>query len=86
MAGVDNRKVALACNSLHSLFKHVTLKIGDTIVTPSGDQYPYKAFIDTLFSSTSESKHTWDLSGFHLDTEEDAATTNEGFKKGPKML
>lgn len=81
LVAADNKKVALACNSMHSLFKHVTLKVGDTIVTPSGDQYPYKAFIDTLFSSTLESKHTWDLSGFHLDTEEDAVTTNLGFKK-----
>ena len=80
MVAADNKKVALACNSMHSLFKHVTLKIGDTIVTPSGDQYPYKAFIDVLFSSTSESKYTWDLFGFHLDTEEDATQQNLGFK------
>ena len=58
LVAAENKKVALACNSIHSLFKLVTLKIGDTIVTPSGDQYPYKAFIDTLFSSTSESEHT----------------------------
>lgn len=76
----DKDKLALICNPIASLFKHVKLIANGTTVTPSGDFYGYKAFIDTLFSATPESQNTLEMNGFFPDTEEDFDNSNEGFK------
>ena len=36
---------------LHSLFSEVELKINDTLVTSTNNTYPYRAYIETLWSS-----------------------------------
>ena len=77
----DKDKYALICNPIASLFKHVKLIANGTTLTPSGDFYPYKAFIDTLFTATPESLHTLDMNGFSLDTIEEHSQQNKGFKK-----
>ena len=43
-------------NIFHSLFRMVRVRVNDYVVTPASDNYSYKAFIDTLFSRTEDSK------------------------------
>ena len=77
----DKNKFALACNPIASIFKQVKLLANGQLLTPSTDFYPYKAFVDTLFTITPDSKYNLDLAGFHPDTIAQAhSTNNEGFK------
>ena len=41
---------------LHSLFSQIDLKLKDTIITPSVNTYPYKAYLETLLSYGSDAK------------------------------
>ena len=81
----DKGRFALVCNPIASLFKSAKLLVQGTTLTPSGDFYGYKAFIDTLFSATQDSKHTLDMNGFVLDSAEAHNNTNDGFKTRAKL-
>ena len=59
----DNRQnqfsVVPANLMLHSLFRQVDFTMNDTLVTSSGDTYPYRAFLTTLLSYGREAKKTF---------------------------
>ena len=71
-------------NWLHSLFGQVDVYLNDTLVTPSSNTYPFRAYVDTVLSYGAEAKHTqltsqlWykDTAG-HMD-----ATTVDGSNTG----
>ena len=50
--------VAPVNNWLHSLFSQVDVYLNGTLVTPSTNTYPYRAYIETLLSYGSEAKET----------------------------
>ena len=76
--------VAPVNNWLHSLFSQVDVYLNDTLVTPSSNTYPFRAYVDTLLSYGAEAKTTqltsqlWykDTAG-HMD-----ATTADGGNTG----
>ena len=76
--------VAPVNNWLHSLFSQVDVYLNDTIVTPSSNTYPFRAYVDTVLSYGDEAKNTqltsqlWykDTAG-HMD-----ATTVDGGNTG----
>ncbi|KAK7500205.1 hypothetical protein BaRGS_00008428 [Batillaria attramentaria] len=43
---------------LHSLWSQVDLYLNNTLVTPSTNTYPYRAYLETLLSHGSDAKHT----------------------------
>ena len=45
-------------NWLHSLFSQVDVYLNDTLVTPSSNTYPFRAYVDTLLSYGAEAKTT----------------------------
>ena len=45
-------------NWLHSLFSQVNMYLNDTLVTPSTNTYPYRAYIETALSYGSDAKET----------------------------
>ena len=51
-------QVAPVNNWLHSLFSQVDVYINDTLVTPSSNTYPYRAYVETLLSYGAEAKKT----------------------------
>ena len=69
---------------LHSLFSQVDVYLNDTLVTPSSNPYPFRAYVDTVLSYGDEAKNTqltsqlWykDTAG-HMD-----ATTVDGGNTG----
>ena len=79
-----NTPVAPVNNWLHSLFRQVDVYLNDTLVTPSSNTYPFRAYVDTVLSYRAEAKNTqltsqlWykDTAG-HMD-----ATTVNGGKTG----
>ena len=50
--------VAPVNNWLHSLFSQVDVYLNDTLVTPSSNTYPFRAYIDTVLSYGAEAKNT----------------------------
>ena len=76
--------VAHVNNWLHSLFSQVDVYLNDTLVTPSSNTYPFRAYVDTVLSYGAEAKNTqltsqlWytDTAG-HID-----ATTVDGGNTG----
>ena len=50
-------------NIFHSIFHMVKVCVNDMRVSPSNDLYAYKAYFDSLFSKTTDSKHIDELSG-----------------------
>ena len=76
--------VAPVNNGLHSLFSQVDVYLNDTLVTPSSNTYPFRAYVDTVLSYGAEAKNTqltsqlWykDTAG-HMD-----ATTVDGSNTG----
>ena len=76
--------VAPVNNWLHSLFSQVDVYLNDTLVTPSSNTYPFRAYVDTVLSYGAEAKNTqltsqlWykDTAG-HMD-----ATTVDGSNTG----
>ena len=50
--------VAPVNNWLHSLFSQVDVYLNDTLVTPSSNTYPFRAYVDTLLSYGAEAKTT----------------------------
>ena len=69
---------------LHSLFSQGDVYINDTLVIPSSNTYPFRAYVDTVLSYGAEAKHTqltsqlWykDTAG-HMDS-----TTVDGVNTG----
>ena len=51
-------QVAPVNNWLHSLFSQVDVYINDTLVTPSSNTYPFRAYVETLLSYGAEAKKT----------------------------
>ena len=43
----------------HSLFRQLDLVMNDALVATSGDTYPYRAYLTTLFSYGRDAKETW---------------------------
>jgi len=43
-------------NWMHSLFSQVDVSLNGTLVTPSTNTYPYRAYIETLLSHGKEAK------------------------------
>ena len=76
--------VAPVNNWLHSLFSQVDVYLNDTLVTPSLNTYPFRAYVDTVLSYGAEANNTqltsqlWykDTAG-HMD-----ATTVDGGNTG----
>ena len=50
--------VAPVNNWLHSLFSQVDVYLNDTLVTPSSNTYPFRAYVDTVLSYGAEAKNT----------------------------
>ena len=80
----DDTPVAPVNNWLHSLFSQVDVHLNDTLVTPSSNTYPFRAYVETLLSYGAEAKKTqltsqlWykDTAGHMEATQENAG--NEG--------
>ena len=72
---------------LHALFSQIDMTLRDTLVTPSNNTYPYKAYIETLHSFGTESKQSqlrasmWykDTNNFSLDQH------NKGYTKRKEL-
>ena len=79
-----DKPVAPVNNWLHSLFSQMDVYLNDTLVTPSSNTYPFRAYVDTALSYGAEAKNTqltsqlWykDTAG-HMD-----ATTVDGGNTG----
>ena len=77
----DDTPVAPVNNWLHSLFSQVDVHLNDTLVTPSSNTYPFRAYVETLLSYGAEAKKTqltsqlWykDTAGHMEATQENAA-------------
>ena len=54
----DDTPVAPVNNWLHSLFSEVDVHLNDTLVTPSSNTYPFRAYVETLLSYGAEAKKT----------------------------
>ena len=54
----DDAPVAPVNNWLHSLFNQVDVHLNDTLVTPSSNTYPFRAYVETLLSYGAEAKKT----------------------------
>ena len=50
--------VAPVNNWLHSPFSQVDVYLNDTLVTPSSNTYPFRAYVDTVLSYGAEAKNT----------------------------
>ena len=50
--------VAPVNNWLHSLFSHVDVYLNDTLVTPSSNTYPFRAYVDSVLSYGDEANNT----------------------------
>ena len=80
-----NTDVGPVNNWMHSLFSQVDVTLNGTLVTPSTNTYPYRAYIETLLSHGKEAKQSqltsclWfkDTAG-HMDATDDA---NAGFRE-----
>jgi hypothetical protein len=49
-------QVGPVCLPLHSLFSEVDLKLNDALVTSTNSTYPYRAYLETLLSFSSDTK------------------------------
>ena len=59
----DDTPVAPVNNWLHSLFSQVDVHLNDTLVTPSSNTYPFRAYVETLLSYGAEAKKTRHIAG-----------------------
>ena len=71
---------------MHSLFSQVDVLLNDTLVTPSENTYPYRAYIESTLNYGREAKETHLTSAlYYQDTAEQLdsrdETLNAGFKK-----
>ena len=77
----DDTPVGPVNNWLHSLFSQVDVYLNDTLVTPSSNTYPYRAYVETLLSYGDEAKNTQLTSQlWYKDTagHMEATTENDG--------
>ena len=72
-------------NIIHSLFSQCSVSLNNVLITPSSNNYHYKAYLETLLNYGSDAQNTHlTLRGFALDTEGKTNTaddTNLGFKE-----
>ena len=77
-------KCAPINNWVHSMFSQVDVHLNGTLVTPSENTYPYKAYIENLLTYDGESKRSQLSAGmFYKDTAHkmDSIDGNDGMKK-----
>ncbi|ELT89957.1 hypothetical protein CAPTEDRAFT_198372 [Capitella teleta] len=79
--------IAPVNNWLHSLFSHIDLSLNDTLVTTSNNTYPYRAYIENLFTFGSDAKQSQLTSEmFYSDTvgkfDGTPSQANDGQNKG----
>ena len=82
----DDTPVAPVNNWLHSLFSQVDVHLNDTLVTPSSNTYPFRAYVETLLSYGAEAKKTqltsqlWykDTAGHMEATQENGGNAGSG--------
>ena len=77
-------EVGMGNNWLHTLFKSVKMSLNDTVITPSNNDYPYRAYMETLLSYGGDAKKSQlQAEGYYADTQghfnERDAATNEGY-------
>lgn len=79
--GKTTERVACINNLLHSLFSQVQVLINGVNVTQNGDNYPYRAYIETIMSYGKDAVETLLTSSlFYLDTDKFLADDkNTGF-------
>ena len=73
---------------MHSLFSQVDIKLNGTLITPSVNTYPYRAYLETLLSYGTEAKDgQLAMQGWYQDTSDKFNTTtvagddgNKGFR------
>ena len=72
-------KVGPVNNWMHSLFSQVDVSLNGTLVTPSTNTYPYRAYIETLLSHGAEAKNSQLTSVlWHKDTAGQMDATDTG--------
>ena len=79
---------------MHSLFAQVDVKLNGTIITPSSNTYPYRAYLEKLLTYGSNAKDTqMSMEGWFKDdankfdnTEIDGAGANSGFKARHELV
>ena len=83
----DANRVAPVNLWMHSLFQQVDIKLNNTIITPSTNTYPYRAYLEKLLSYGSAGKETqMSMEGWFKDDANKFANTtvdgngNKGFK------
>ena len=54
----DGAKIGIINNFLHSIFSSVDLSMSKQLLTKNNGLYPYKAYFDTLLSTSAEAKDT----------------------------
>ncbi len=91
MKGADTipiaNKVAPVNNTFHSLFKSCRIWVGETLLTKSGENYPFKSYMIDYLSMDSNAKFSWmraqmwhqDTFGHTVATQTNPST-NAGFK------
>ena len=52
----ENSEIAPECNFLHTLWSQCDLYLNDTLVTQSGNNYPYRSYLETLLSFGKDAK------------------------------
>ena len=52
----ENSEIAPVCNFLHTLWSQCDLYLNDTLVTQSGNNYPYRSYLETLLSFGKDAK------------------------------
>lgn len=63
----DWKQVSTANNLLNSIFKQVEFWIGDQLVGPSHQTYPYKTYLEKHLGKSSEIKKTCAALGFWIE-------------------
>lgn len=86
----DHKKVSVINLTLHSLFSHVSMELGDVEIADANGVYPYRAYLETILSCNANLMTTrlplegfWKDTGNRLENMDSgalAATLNEGFK------
>lgn len=75
LTDLDYAHAGIVNNFAHSIFNHITMEINGKPVTSMPTTYPYRAYMDTLFGFTNESKLSWlSSSGWGEDKLEDMPT------------
>ena len=46
-------------NFMHSMFSQVEVSLGDTLITPQTNLYPYRAMVETLLNYSEDSKKSY---------------------------